>query len=88
MTSAEETEIRVAVCDTIAAAIERDISGDEQIMKEVWERCDEAETKIAEKEMQAIVDMIRGRIINMQKVAAKTGDCPSDCNCRGEAGDR
>ena len=87
------TEIQIMVCETVAAAVERDMRGDEQIMKEVWESCSAKEYKIAEKEMQSLVELIQGRVNYIKAMAAKTGDCPfpvhaADCDCRGEAGDR
>lgn len=95
MTKQEQrtAEIQIMVCETVAAAVERDMRGDEQIMKEVWESCSTKEHKIAEKEMQSLVELIQGRIGYIKAMAAKTGDCPfpahaADCECRGEAGDR
>ncbi len=95
MTKREQraAEIQVMVCETVAEVVERDMRGDEQIMKEVWEKCSAKEYKIAEKEMQSLVELIQRRVNHIKAMAAKTGDCPyavhaSDCNCRGEAGDR
>ena len=95
MTKREQraAEIQGMVCEAVAAVIERDMRGDEQLMKQVWQSYSSGECKIAADEIKAIVELIQRRANHIQAMAAKTGDCPyvvhaSDCNCRGEAGDR
>jgi hypothetical protein len=53
-------EIMKMVCDAVAYAIERDLEGDEQIMKEVWEQLEsEEEDEVAKDQMRRIIGHLR-----------------------------
>jgi len=53
-------EIRKMVREQIASHIEKDMGGDEQLMKEVWEEMASVdETEVAKEEMQEIIDYLR-----------------------------
>lgn len=60
MQAKREKEIRRIVRAQVADALERDLKGDERVMKEAWEECVTSEEQaIAESELSAIIELIR-----------------------------
>lgn len=46
--------------DAIIYALQRDLDGDEQIMKEVWEECeDQDDIKVGSDELKQVIKLIR-----------------------------
>lgn len=58
LTHDREMEIRHKVRKAILTALQRDLDGDEQIMKEVWEDCYKPEYAIAEDELKKVIEYL------------------------------
>ena len=53
-------DIRRMTRDAIIYALQRDLDGDEQIMKEVWEECeDQDDIKVGSDELKQVIKLIR-----------------------------
>lgn len=60
MTKKRESQIRQAVREQIAGALQDDLDGGESIMKEVWEDCaDDDEDAAAKDELAKIIRIVR-----------------------------
>lgn len=60
MQAKREKEIRRIVRAQVVDALNRDLNGDERVMKEAWEECVTSEEQaIAESELSAIIELIR-----------------------------
>lgn len=61
VTPEREAKIRADVRAQILSHLERDLEGDEQLMKEVWEGCDNKEEhEIAKDGLRVIIALVKG----------------------------